>query len=105
MPMPTRSRASLNSDRPPSLIQRSGSPPVFSENISLAKCIQFPVSADRTVDLFYQANALNLLNRTIFGGIVSTVGNGNFGRPPGRRSERLSSRWFCVWNSNRKISA
>lgn len=56
-------------------------PPVFSENISIAKRIKFPITADRTVDLFYQANAFNLLNRTNFGGVVGTVGNVNFGRP------------------------
>jgi len=58
-------------------------PPVFSENLSIAKRIKFPISADRTIDLFYQANAFNLLNRTNFGGIVSTIGNVNFGRPTG----------------------
>jgi hypothetical protein len=64
-------------------------PPVFSENISLAKRFKFPIARDRTVDLFYQASAFNLLNRTNFGGVVSAIGNPNFGRTTG---PQLSSR-------------
>ncbi len=64
-------------------------PPVFSENISLAKRMKFPIARDRTIDLLYQASAFNLLNRTNFGGVVSAIGNPNFGRTTG---PQLSSR-------------
>ncbi len=58
-------------------------PPVFTENLSISKRLRFPVHADRTIDLVYRADAFNLFNRTNFGGIVSAIGNVNFGRPTG----------------------
>jgi len=58
-------------------------PPVFEENVSLQKRLQFPVRADRTVDLVLRADAFNIFNRTNFGGVVAAVGNPNFGRVTG----------------------
>jgi hypothetical protein len=58
-------------------------PPVFEENLSLAKRLRFPVGGERTVDLRLRADAFNVFNRTNFGGIVAAVGNPNFGRPTG----------------------
>ncbi|MBI3695254.1 MAG: hypothetical protein HY238_10505 [Acidobacteria bacterium] len=55
----------------------------MNENLSIMKRMKFPVHGDRTIDLVYRADAFNLFNRTSFGGIVSTIGNPNFGRPTG----------------------
>jgi outer membrane receptor protein involved in Fe transport len=63
-------------------------PPVFQENLSITKRFKIPVRADRTVDLVYRADAFNIFNRTNFGGIVSAVGNVNFGLPTGPQSDR-----------------
>jgi outer membrane receptor protein involved in Fe transport len=65
-------------------------PPVFEENVSLQKRLQFPVRADRTVDLVLRADAFNIFNRTNFGGVVAAVGNPNFGRVTGpQQSPRI----------------
>ena len=58
-------------------------PPVFEENVSLSKRLQFPITDDRTVDLVLRADAFNIFNRTNFGGTVAAVGNPNFGRVTG----------------------
>jgi Carboxypeptidase regulatory-like domain/TonB dependent receptor-like, beta-barrel len=58
-------------------------PPLFIDNLSIQKRMKFPISADRTIDLVYRADAFNLFNRTNFGGVVGTIGNPNFGRPTG----------------------
>jgi hypothetical protein len=62
---------------------RMRNPPVFTENISIAKRLRFPVHGDRSVDLIYRADAFNAFNRTNFGGINAVIGNANYGRPTG----------------------
>jgi hypothetical protein len=56
-------------------------PPIFIENVSIAKRTTLWENERNPVVLTYRADAFNLFNRTNFGGIVGTVGNANFGRP------------------------
>ena len=49
----------------------------------LTQYMQFPIHKDRTVDLVYRADAVNVFNRTNFGGVIGAIGNPNFGRPTG----------------------
>ncbi len=58
-------------------------PPVFEENISIAKRLKFPVYGDRTVNMTLRADAFNAFNRTNFGGVNGVIGNPNFGRTTG----------------------
>lgn len=58
-------------------------PPVFSENISIAKRTTLWQNEKNPVVLIYRADAFNAFNRTAFGGINGTIGNPNFGRPTG----------------------
>ncbi len=50
-----------------------------SENLSLSKTFTFWESVRFT----YRADAINLFNRTAFGGVNGTIGNANFGRATG----------------------
>jgi hypothetical protein len=58
-------------------------PPIFVENLSLAKRTVLWENETNPVILTYRADAFNLFNRTNFGGIVGTIGNANFGRVTG----------------------
>lgn len=58
-------------------------PPVFTENVSIAKRTVLVPNERNPVILTYRADAFNLFNRTNFGGIVGAIGNTNFGRPTG----------------------
>ncbi len=58
-------------------------PPVLTENLSIVKRMKVPISGDRSIDLVYRVDAFNMFNRTAFGGVVSAIGNPNFGRPTG----------------------
>jgi len=58
--------------------------PLFmDERVSIVKRTTLWANDRNPVVLTYRADAFNLLNRTVFGGIVGTVGNANFGRPTG----------------------
>jgi len=61
-------------------------PRVLEENISIVKRLKFPISQDRSADMILRADGFNVFNRTNFGGVVSAVGNPNFGRPTGPMS-------------------
>ncbi|MEP6536684.1 MAG: TonB-dependent receptor [Bryobacteraceae bacterium] len=58
-------------------------PPVFEENMSIAKRLKFPLYADRMLNMTLRADAFNVFNRTNFGGINGSIGNPNFGRVTG----------------------
>lgn len=58
-------------------------PNIYIENIAMSKRFKVPITADRTVDLIYRADAFNAFNRTNFGGINGSIGNANFGLPSG----------------------
>ena len=55
----------------------------LDERISIVKRTKLLNNDKNPIVLTYRADAFNLLNRTVFGGIVGTVGNANFGRPTG----------------------
>ena len=55
----------------------------LDERLSIVKRTTLWNNDRNPVVLTYRADAFNLLNRTVFGGIVGTVGNANFGRPTG----------------------
>ena len=58
-------------------------PPVFSENFAVVKRTAIRTIREQPIALEYRADLFNIFNRTCFGGIVSTLGNANFGRPTG----------------------
>ena len=61
-------------------LQKLRTPPIFSENMSLVK--RFLVrTGEHPFDLELRAEASNVLNRTLFGGINLNLTDPNFGRP------------------------
>lgn len=56
-------------------------PPIFVENLSIAKRTTLWENEKNPVVLTYRADAFNLFNRTNFGNINGDIGNANFGRP------------------------
>ncbi len=61
-------------------------PAVFTENISVVKRTTLFVNDKNPIVLVYRADAFNAFNRTNFGGVVTTIGNANFGRPTGAQN-------------------
>jgi hypothetical protein len=58
--------------------------PIFmDERISIVKRTTLLGNDKNPIVLTYRADAFNMFNRTVFGGVVGTVGNANFGRPTG----------------------
>ena len=55
-------------------------PPVYSENMSLVKRIGVR-TGDQPFDIELRAEASNIFNRTLFGGINVNLTDPNFGRP------------------------
>jgi hypothetical protein len=55
-------------------------PPVYQESVSLVKHFNF-ITGDQPFDLELRAEASNLFNRTLFGGINVNLTDPNFGRP------------------------
>ncbi len=58
-------------------------PPTLSENLAIIKRTALKTIREQPIALEYRADLFNIFNRTCFGGIVSTLGNANFGRPTG----------------------
>lgn len=55
-------------------------PPIYQESVSLVKHFNF-LTGDQPLDLELRAEASNLFNRTLFGGINVNLTDPNFGRP------------------------
>lgn len=55
-------------------------PPILSESLSLVKRTVLFTRADQPIDLELRADASNILNRTLFGGINVNLTDPNFGR-------------------------
>lgn len=64
-------------------INEMRNPPYLSENMAIVKRTAITTIREQPINLEYRADFFNLFNRTCFGGINSTVGNANFGRPGG----------------------
>lgn len=58
-------------------------PAVFTENFSVVKRTTLFANDRNPIVLVYRADAFNAFNRTNFGGVVTAIGNANFGRPTG----------------------
>jgi hypothetical protein len=56
-------------------------PMFLDERISIVKRTTLWANDKNPIVLTYRADAFNLFNRTVFGGIFGTVGNASFGRP------------------------
>ena len=57
-------------------------PPILSENMSIIKRFQF-LTGDQPFNFELRAEASNIFNRTLFGGINVNLTDPNFGRPTG----------------------
>jgi len=58
-------------------------PMFLDERFSIVKRTTLWDNEKNPVVLTYRADAFNMFNRTVFGGVVGTIGNANFGRPTG----------------------
>jgi len=58
-------------------------PMFLDERLSIVKRTTLWGNDKNPVVLTYRADAFNMFNRTVFGGVVGTVGNANFGRTTG----------------------
>jgi len=58
-------------------------PMFMDERFSIVKRTTLWDNEKNPVVLTYRADAFNMFNRTVFGGVVGTIGNANFGRPTG----------------------
>jgi len=58
-------------------------PMFMDERFSIVKRTTLWDNEKNPVVLTYRADAFNMFNRTVFGGVVGTIGNPNFGRPTG----------------------
>ncbi len=58
-------------------------PMFLDERFSIVKRTTLWKNEKNPVVLTYRADAFNMFNRTVFGGVVGTIGNANFGRPTG----------------------
>lgn len=58
-------------------------PMFLDERFSIVKRTTLWENEKNPVVLTYRADAFNMFNRTVFGGVVGTIGNANFGRPTG----------------------